>query len=65
MEKIDFCREFKNSRGKHESWSIFEKKLGIPPHSVDDSFVMIILPEDSKRFQAWKYNFLSIFVVPT
>lgn len=45
----NFCRELKRSRVKHDSWSSFEKKLGIPPHSFDGSFVMII--------RAFKYNF--------
>ena len=61
----NFCKESKKYRGKHESWSIFEKKLGIPPDSVDGSFVMIILREDPESFRAFKYNFLSILVAPT
>ena len=51
MDRIDFCGVFKKSPGKHESWSIFKKKLSIPAHSIDGSFVMNILPADSGSFQ--------------
>ena len=36
----------------------FEKKLSIPPHSIDGSFVIAIPPADSGIFQVWKHYFL-------
>ena len=58
MEGIDFCEEFKKSTGKHEGLVHFEKKLGIPPYSIDGICFMNILPADSGSFQVWNYNFV-------
>ena len=36
----------------------FWREVGHPPHSIDESFVMTILPADSGSFQVRKYNFV-------
>ena len=62
MDRIDFCREFKKSPGKHDSWSILKEvpphsNYSIPPHSNDRSLVIAILHADSGSFQVWRHFF--------